>query len=157
MANRDGSRSMNIAPVSSRKLDILPFSNAVKNVSGIQSNVWRDVENLQSKFHINTLIQTQKQRNLRILPLATHIQINQITRTTWSTKVGHCCFFSWRNLGSLSGASHYSFLFTDDSLTAYCSFAAVWLWFTTSSQYFFNFLFFLFRVWRNFLKYLTNA
>lgn len=38
---------MNIAPVSSRKLDILPLNRAVKNESGIHVKVWREVENLK--------------------------------------------------------------------------------------------------------------
>lgn len=38
---------MKIAPLSSLKLEIRPLSNAVKNVSGIQVNVCRDVENLE--------------------------------------------------------------------------------------------------------------
>lgn len=37
---------MKIAPLSSRKLDMRPLSKAVKNVSGIQVRVCRDVENL---------------------------------------------------------------------------------------------------------------
>lgn len=37
---------MNIAPLSSRKLDIRPLSRAVKNVSGTHVNVCREVENL---------------------------------------------------------------------------------------------------------------
>lgn len=51
MPNNVGSRSMNIAPLSSLKLDILPLSNAVKNVSGIQVRVCRDVENLKKKIN----------------------------------------------------------------------------------------------------------
>lgn len=38
---------MNIAPVSSRRLEIRPLNNAVKNVSGTHVNVCRDVENLK--------------------------------------------------------------------------------------------------------------
>lgn len=38
---------MKMAPVSSRKLEILPDSSAVKKVSGMQVKVWRDVENLR--------------------------------------------------------------------------------------------------------------
>lgn len=45
--NNVGSRSIKIAPLSSLKLEIRPLSNAVKNVSGIQVKVCRDVENLQ--------------------------------------------------------------------------------------------------------------
>lgn len=40
---------MNIAPVSSRKLEMRPLNKAVKNVSGIHVNVCRDVENLKKK------------------------------------------------------------------------------------------------------------
>lgn len=38
---------MKMAPVSSRRLEIRPDSRAVKNVSGMQVKVWREVENLQ--------------------------------------------------------------------------------------------------------------
>lgn len=47
--NTFGSLSIKIAPVSSRKLDILPLSKAVKNESGIHVSVWREVENLKNK------------------------------------------------------------------------------------------------------------
>jgi len=40
---------MNMAPISSRKLDILPLRRAVKKESGTHINVWRDVENLKRK------------------------------------------------------------------------------------------------------------
>lgn len=42
---------MNIAPVSSFKLDIRPLSKAVKNVSGIHVSVCRDVENLLNRMN----------------------------------------------------------------------------------------------------------
>lgn len=47
MPNNVGSRSMKMAPLSSRNDEIRPLSNAVKNVSGMQVRVWRDVENLK--------------------------------------------------------------------------------------------------------------
>ena len=46
--NSFGSLSMKIAPVSSRMLEILPLSIAVKKVSCTHVSVWRDVENLGS-------------------------------------------------------------------------------------------------------------
>jgi hypothetical protein len=51
MAKTLGSRSMNIAPVSSRKLEIRPLNKAVKKESGTQVNVCREVENLKIKFY----------------------------------------------------------------------------------------------------------
>lgn len=36
-----------MAPLSSLKLDMRPLNSAVKNVSGMHVNVWRDVENLK--------------------------------------------------------------------------------------------------------------
>lgn len=41
-----GSLSMNIAPLSSRRLEIRPLSKLVKNVSFIRVNVCFEVENL---------------------------------------------------------------------------------------------------------------
>jgi len=38
---------MNMAPISSRKLDILPLRRAVKKESGTHIKVWREVENLK--------------------------------------------------------------------------------------------------------------
>lgn len=46
MAKTLGSRSINIAPVSSLRLEMRPLNRAVKNESGTQVNVCRDVENL---------------------------------------------------------------------------------------------------------------
>ena len=40
---------MNMAPISSRKLDILPLRRAVKKESGTHIKVWREVENLKRK------------------------------------------------------------------------------------------------------------
>lgn len=65
-ANKCGSRSINIAPVSSRKLDIRPLNKAVKNVSGIHVNVWRDVENLKFKVQI-TLTNTFELRRILLV------------------------------------------------------------------------------------------
>lgn len=44
---RFGSLSINIAPVSSRTVGILPLRRAVKKVSGTHVNVCHDVENLK--------------------------------------------------------------------------------------------------------------
>ena len=38
-----------MAPISSRKLDILPLRRAVKKESGTHIKVWREVENLKRK------------------------------------------------------------------------------------------------------------
>lgn len=46
MLKSDGSRSMNIAPESSLRVDIRPDSNEVKNVSGTHVSVCLDVLNL---------------------------------------------------------------------------------------------------------------
>jgi len=43
---------MNMAPISSRKLDILPLRRAVKKESGTHIKVWREVENLERKDKI---------------------------------------------------------------------------------------------------------
>lgn len=53
---RFGSLSMNIAPVSSRTVGILPLRRAVKNVSGTHVKVCHDVENLKYIFYIKWLI-----------------------------------------------------------------------------------------------------
>lgn len=75
MPNSVGSRSMNIAPLSSRKLDMRPPNNAVKNVSGTQVKVCRDVENLHRE-------------DMRVIPFnETEIKITvDISRTHQSVK-----------------------------------------------------------------------
>ena len=50
MLKSDGSRSMNIAPDSSRRVDMRPDSNEVKNVSGTHVSVCLDVLNLESSL-----------------------------------------------------------------------------------------------------------
>lgn len=40
---------MKMAPVSSRRLEMRPPSRAVKNVSGMEVSVWRDVEKLWAR------------------------------------------------------------------------------------------------------------
>ena len=47
MLKSDGSRSMNIAPDSSLRVEMRPDNNEVKNVSGTHVNVCRDVLNLK--------------------------------------------------------------------------------------------------------------
>lgn len=47
---------MNIAPVSSLKLEIRPLNKAVKKESGTQVNVCRDVENLKYNLFTLTII-----------------------------------------------------------------------------------------------------
>lgn len=49
MLKSDGSRSMNIAPESSLRVDMRPDSKEVKNVSGTHVNVCLDVLNLKQK------------------------------------------------------------------------------------------------------------
>lgn len=58
MAKTLGSRSMKIAPVSSRRLEMRPLNRAVKKESGTQVNVCREVENLKknSSLHLNIFI-----------------------------------------------------------------------------------------------------
>lgn len=93
MPNSVGSRSINIAPLSSRKLDMRPLKSAVKNVSGMQVNVWRDVENL--KWNRGSQKQADKKESAAMektrsfhfyfanscfhLLFATNIQMNNIT------------------------------------------------------------------------------
>lgn len=43
-----GSRSMKMAPFSSRRLEMRPLRRAVKNVSGINVRVCFEVENLEN-------------------------------------------------------------------------------------------------------------
>lgn len=46
VAKRVGSRSMKMAPDSSLRVEMRPDKSDVKNVSGIQVKVWREVLNL---------------------------------------------------------------------------------------------------------------
>lgn len=54
---------MNMAPVSSRRLEIRPDNRAVKNVSGMQVKVWREVENLR-QVKYNYYVKLLCMRNL---------------------------------------------------------------------------------------------
>lgn len=56
---------MKMAPLSSRKLEMRPLSNAVKNVSGMQVSVCRDVENLEKIKH-QTLYSFHRSKRLSL-------------------------------------------------------------------------------------------
>lgn len=79
---------MNIAPLSSRKLDIRPLSNAVKNVSGMPHNVWRDVENL-----------IRRRRGEKKIPYKLEIKSNWGRRLYNNKKkicvVFYCVYVTW--------------------------------------------------------------
>jgi hypothetical protein len=70
---------MNIAPISSRKLDILPLRRAVKNESGTHINVWREVENLEQSTKITVplvvKLTLKKKGSNTIFEFHTHIHM----------------------------------------------------------------------------------
>lgn len=79
-----------MAPLSSRKLEMRPLSNAVKNVSGMQVSVCRDVENLEKNQTSNLvfILSFQAPFTENHSLFASNIEIDDVTATT---SVRHFC------------------------------------------------------------------